>query len=105
MSSAIESNPSTQATDGFDEATELITLLRGSMTRRQLAESLRVSTSTVERWELGKVECKPAYVPALRELYFGTTHEDGTDFRTIDLFAGIGGEDTLVFVIDIISTR
>lgn len=91
MSSAIESNLSTQATDGFDEATELITLLRGSMTRRQLAESLHVSTSTVERWELGKVECKPAYVPALRELYFGTTHEDGTDFRTIDLFAGIGG--------------
>ena len=68
MSSAIESNLSTQATDGFDEATELITLLRGSMTRRQLAESLHVSTSTVERWELGKVECKPAYVPALREL-------------------------------------
>ena len=91
MSSATESNLSSQATDGFDEATELIALLRGSMTRRQLADSLHVSTSTVERWESGKVECKPAYVPALRELYFGTTHEDGTDFRTIDLFAGIGG--------------
>lgn len=75
----------------FDEASDLITLLRGSMTRRQLAESLHVSTSTVDRWESGKVECKPAYIPALRELYFGTTHEDGRDFRTVDLFAGIGG--------------
>ena len=91
MKSATESNNSTQAIDGFDEATELITLLRGSMTRRQLAESLQVSTSTVERWESGKVKCKPAIIPALRELYFGTTHEDGADFRTIDLFAGIGG--------------
>ena len=90
MGNATESK-SVQSVHGFDEATELIKLLRSSMTRRQLAESLQVSTSTVERWESGKVECKPAYVPALRELYFGTTYEDGTDFRTIDLFAGIGG--------------
>lgn len=90
MGNATESK-SVQSVHGFDEAAELIKLLRSSMTRRQLAESLQVSTSTVERWESGKVECKPAYVPALRELYFGTTHEDGTDFRTIDLFAGIGG--------------
>lgn len=61
------------------------------MTRRQLAESLGLSTSTVERWETGKVQPKPVSVPALKELYYGTTHEDGTDFRTIDLFAGIGG--------------
>ena len=61
------------------------------MTRRQLAESLGLSTSTVERWETGKVQCKPVYVPALQELYYGTTHETGTDFHTIDLFAGIGG--------------
>lgn len=58
---------STQNTASFDEALELITLLRGSMTRRQLAESLQVSTSTVERWESGKVKCKPAIIPALRE--------------------------------------
>ena len=77
--------------DGTHDASKLIALLRGSMTRRQLAESLGVSTSTVERWESGKVECRQAYVPALRELYYGTTREDGTDFRTIDLFAGIGG--------------
>ena len=50
-----------------------------------------LSTSTVERWETGKVQPKPVSVPALKELYYGTTHEDGTDFRTIDLFAGIGG--------------
>ena len=77
--------------DETHDASKLIALLRGSMTRRQLAESLGVSTSTVERWESGKVECRQAYVPALRELYYGTTHEDGDDFRTIDLFAGIGG--------------
>lgn len=91
MSSVVKSNNNTGGPNGFDAAAELIALLRASMTRRQLAESLQVSTSTVERWESGKVECKPAYVPALRELYFGTTHENGTDFRTIDLFAGIGG--------------
>ncbi|OZG53893.1 cytosine methyltransferase [Alloscardovia macacae] len=61
------------------------------MTRKQLAEALHLSTSTIERWETGKVECKQAYIPALRELYVGTTHEDGADFRVVDLFAGIGG--------------
>lgn len=74
-----------------DEAAGLITRLRGSMTRRQLAESLQVSASTVERWELGTVPCKAAYIPALQELYHGTTEETGDDFRTVDLFAGIGG--------------
>lgn len=74
-----------------EEAHELIAKLRESMTRRQLAESLQVSTSTVERWESGRVECRPAYVPALHELYFGTTREDVDDFLTVDLFAGIGG--------------
>ena len=76
MSSVAESNNNIRGPIGSDDAAELIALLRGSMTLRQLAESLQVSTSTVERWESGKVECKPAYVPALRELYFGTTHED-----------------------------
>ena len=80
-----------------DEAIKLITLLRGSMTRRQLAESLQVSTSTVERWESGKVKCRRAYIPALRELYFGTTHETGTDFRTIDLFAQRGNIGAAAF--------
>lgn len=75
----------------IDDANALIAKLRESMTRRQLAESLGPSTSTVERWETGKVQPKPVSVPALKELYYGTTHEDGTDFRTIDLFAGIGG--------------
>ena len=78
------------STDDSD-ATSLIRKLRGVMTRRQLAEALHVSTSTVERWDSGKVECKPGYIPALRELYYGTTHESGRDFRTLDLFAGIGG--------------
>lgn len=49
----------------IDDADELIAKLRESMTRRQLAESLGLSTSTVERWESGKVQCKPAYIPAL----------------------------------------
>lgn len=75
----------------IDDANALIAKLRESMTRRQLAESLGLSTSTVERWETGKVQPKTVSVPALKELYYGTTHEDGTDFRTIDLFAGIGG--------------
>ena len=74
-----------------DSATTLIRKLREVVTRRQLAEALHVSTSTVERWDSGKVECKPGYIPALRELYFGTTHESGKDFRVLDLFAGIGG--------------
>ncbi|MDF7663957.1 DNA (cytosine-5-)-methyltransferase [Bifidobacterium sp. ESL0763] len=74
-----------------DEAAGLIARLRESMTRRQLAESMGVSTSTVERWELGTVPCKPAYIPALQDLYHGTTKETGKDFRTVDLFAGIGG--------------
>ena len=72
-------------------AQELITILRSSMTRKQLAESLNISVSTVERWETGKVECKQAYVPALKELLYGTTREDDREFRVVDLFAGIGG--------------
>lgn len=77
--------------NSIDDVDELITKLRENMTRRQLAESLGVSTSTVERWETGKTPCKTAYLPALQALYYGTTHETGSDFRTIDLFAGIGG--------------
>ncbi|NEG69930.1 DNA (cytosine-5-)-methyltransferase [Bifidobacterium choloepi] len=74
-----------------DEAFELITKLRSTMPRRQLAEALKVDSQTVERWEKGRIKCKAGYIPALKELYYGTTHEDGTNFRTIDLFAGIGG--------------
>lgn len=74
-----------------DTALRLIKTLRQSMTRKQLADALAVQTLTVERWETGKVECKPGYIPALKELYYGTTHENGTDFSVIDLFAGIGG--------------
>ncbi|KAA8818321.1 DNA (cytosine-5-)-methyltransferase [Bifidobacterium rousetti] len=77
--------------DDTGEAGELIARLREGMTRRQLAESLGLSTSTVERWETGKAKCKKAYVAGLKELYYGTTHETGKDFRTVDLFAGIGG--------------
>jgi DNA (cytosine-5)-methyltransferase 1 len=89
MSEDLEAGISMDAHD--DNAMQLIKKLREVMTRRQLAEALHISTSTVERWDTGKVECKPAYAPALRELYYGTTHEQGTDFRTLDLFAGIGG--------------
>lgn len=86
MSKQIQTQP-----DTLDDADVFIAKLRECMTVRQLAESLQVSTSTVERWESGKVQCKPAYIPALRDLYYGTTQEAGEDFRTIDLFAGIGG--------------
>lgn len=78
-------------TGTLDDADIFIAKLRECMTVRQLAESLQVSTSTVERWESGKVQCKPAYIPALRDLYYGTTRESDGDFRTLDLFAGIGG--------------
>lgn len=74
-----------------DTALQLIMTLRQSMTRKQLADALSVTTQTVERWETGKTECKAGYVPALKELYYGTAHEDGDDFSLIDLFAGIGG--------------
>lgn len=84
-------NTNGELLDSKDDPDELIARLRESMTRRQLAEALHVSSSTVERWETGKVQCKLAYVPALRDLYYGTTHETGMDFTTIDLFAGIGG--------------
>ncbi|MEK0264925.1 DNA (cytosine-5-)-methyltransferase [Bifidobacterium mongoliense] len=83
--------PPVDATGDSDDPSWLIARLRESMTRRQLAESLQVSTSTVERWESGKVHCRPIFIPALRDLYYGTTQETGTDFRTVDLFAGIGG--------------
>lgn len=81
-----------QVTQGTDQtALELIQVLRQSMTRKQLADALFVTTQTVERWECGKIECKKGYLPALKELYYGTTREDGKDFSVIDLFAGIGG--------------
>ena len=39
-----------------DTALQLIMTLRQSMTRKQLADALSVTTQTVERWETGKTE-------------------------------------------------
>lgn len=73
------------------QALELLQTLRKDLTRKQLADWLGVSTDTIQRWETGKIPCKKGYLPALQDLVRGTTTEDGNDFRTIDLFAGIGG--------------
>lgn len=76
-----------------DEARDLILRLRERYSQAEIAEHLGVTPKTIGRWERRESECKAAFVPALLELtepgHFRPVDVGG--FKTIDLFAGIGG--------------
>lgn len=75
----------------MDNVNELLNLARARYTQRQLANQLRVSDRTVARWESGESQCPTMLAPALKELLGLGTAVGRTDFKFIDLFAGIGG--------------
>ena len=72
-----------------DESRELLLSFREKTTQANLASLLGVNVRTVRRWENSEVPC-PAYLGnALRDLM--TTEPTNSEFKMIDLFAGIGG--------------
>lgn len=76
------------------DAIELLTTLRGRYNQRELAEALGVATRTLRRWEIGETEPPPYLADAIRQRLLplsGKADEARSDFRFIDLFAGIGG--------------
>lgn len=80
------------APDGFSHK-ELLAELRRFSTQKEIADKLGVDARTIRRWESGNSE-PPGYLAhALRDLLPKSSHNDEvtSDFRFIDLFAGIGG--------------
>lgn len=63
--------------------------LRKIFSQAQIAEILQVDPRTVRRWETGQVEC-PAFLGSALDSILTPLHRH-TQFRFIDLFAGIGG--------------
>lgn len=77
----------------MEDARKLLTTLRGRYNQRELAEQLGVTTRTLRRWEVGETDPPPYAADAIRQrlLPLANEHEQASDFRFIDLFAGIGG--------------
>lgn len=76
-----------------ETAYDLLIRLRERYSQVEIADHLGLAVKTVGRWERQESECKPAYIPALLELADSAPLRglDIGGFRTIDLFAGIGG--------------
>lgn len=77
----------------MEDARKLLTTLRGCYNQRELAEALGVTTRTLRRWEVGETDPPPYAADAIRQRLLPLPNEDeqASDFRFIDLFAGIGG--------------
>jgi DNA (cytosine-5)-methyltransferase 1 len=75
------------------DTSALFSTLRARYSQQQLAEKLSVSAKTVGRWERGETAFPPYLAPALRAISLDPAHtaDSPPAFRTIDLFAGIGG--------------
>ncbi|SMN02363.1 DNA-cytosine methyltransferase [uncultured Candidatus Thioglobus sp.] len=72
---------------------DLLRTARNQYTQKQLAEILEVDVRTVRRWEVRETD-PPSYLSdAIRQriLPLVDDQNDDSDFRFIDLFAGIGG--------------
>ncbi|SIT40696.1 DNA cytosine methylase [Paraburkholderia ribeironis] len=74
----------------------LLRQARARFTQREIAAHVGKDIKTVRRWEKGETPCPAMLEPALRDLLqqpARTTNGAGgdTQFRFIDLFAGIGG--------------
>lgn len=77
----------------MEDARQLLSTLRGRYNQRELADALGVTTRTLRRWQIGETEPPPYAADAIRQrlLPLASTDDAATDFRFIDLFAGIGG--------------
>lgn len=76
------------------DAASLIQSLRKHYTQQALAEVLEVTARTVRRWETREATPPPYLTDILRQRLLplqNPTQGSKTDFRFIDLFAGIGG--------------
>ncbi len=72
---------------------DLLRTARNQYTQKQLAEILEVDVRTVRRWEVRETD-PPSYLSdAIRQRILPLVNEqnDDSDFKFIDLFAGIGG--------------
>lgn len=77
----------------MEDARKLLTTLRGRYNQRELAEQLGVTTRTLRRWEVGETDPPPYAADAIRQRLLPLANDEHapSDFRFIDLFAGIGG--------------
>lgn len=72
---------------------DLLRTARSRYTQKQLAEILEVDVRTVRRWEVRETDPPPYLSDAIRQriLPLDDASNDDSEFRFIDLFAGIGG--------------
>src|SRR5262245_39416139 len=66
---------------------------RRTLTQREIASSLGLDVRTIKRWEARQTIPPKYVVPALQRLLFEvpSTASLFSDFKFVDLFAGIGG--------------
>jgi len=74
----------------------LLRQARTRFTQREIAAHVGKDIKTVRRWEKGETPCPAMLEPALRDLLHNSARASGraggdSQFRFIDLFAGIGG--------------
>ena len=71
----------------------LIKKAREIYSQSELAEILEVSERTIRRWEVNETEPPPYLTHAIRQMILPLSFNDNrpSDFKFIDLFAGIGG--------------
>ncbi len=72
---------------------DLLRTARNQYTQKQLAEILEVDVRTVRRWEVRETDPPPYLSDAIRQriLPLVDDQSDNSNFKFIDLFAGIGG--------------
>lgn len=75
------------------QSLDLLKKARTRYTQKQLSEILEVDVRTVRRWEVKENDPPPYLSDAIRQriLPLVNTSENQSDFKFIDLFAGIGG--------------
>lgn len=71
----------------------LIKKARDIYSQSELAEILEVSERTIRRWEVNETEPPPYLTHAIRQMILPLPFNDNkpSDFKFVDLFAGIGG--------------
>ncbi|WP_337244689.1 DNA (cytosine-5-)-methyltransferase [Luteimonas sp. gir] len=78
----------------MQDVRQLLTTLRGRYNQTELAQALGITTRTLRRWEAGETEPPSYAADAIRQRLMplaGRQAQQDSDFRFVDLFAGIGG--------------
>ncbi|MDX8388995.1 MAG: DNA (cytosine-5-)-methyltransferase [Mariprofundaceae bacterium] len=73
---------------------EVLREVRKHFTQKEVANNLGVDTRTIKRWEARESSPPPYVIPSLQQLlpFFNKSPKKNmSDFKFIDLFAGIGG--------------